>query len=125
MRLEHVAVWTRDLEGLREFYCRWFGAVAGEKYVNTGKGFESYLLALPGGGRIELMRKPGLADRGAETWGVAHFALSAGSEAAVDEAAGRMREAGIKVLDGPRRTGDGCYECAIEDPEGNRVEITV
>ena len=26
MRIEHVAIWTRDLEGLRTFYERWFGA---------------------------------------------------------------------------------------------------
>jgi hypothetical protein len=26
-------------------------------------------------------------------------------------------------LDGPRRTGDGYYECVVRDPEGNRVEI--
>ena len=25
---------------------------------------------------------------------------------------------------GPRRTGDGYYECVVRDPEGNRVEIT-
>lgn len=124
MRLDHVAVWTRDLERLREFYCRWFGAAAGEKYVNPVKGFESYLLALPGGGRIELMKKAGLAEGGSDAFGVAHFAVSAGSEAAVDELAARMREAGVLVLDGPRWTGDGCYECAVEDPDGNRVEIT-
>ena len=28
------------------------------------------------------------------------------------------------VVDGPRRTGDGYYECVVHDPEGNRIEIT-
>ena len=27
------------------------------------------------------------------------------------------------MIDGPRRTGDGYYECVVRDPEGNRVEI--
>jgi len=31
---------------------------------------------------------------------------------------------GVTVLDGPRRTGDGYYECVVLDPEGNRVEVT-
>ena len=30
---------------------------------------------------------------------------------------------GVAVIDGPRRTGDGYYECVVRDPEGNRVEI--
>ena len=29
------------------------------------------------------------------------------------------------ILSLPRTTGDGYYECAIADPEGNYVEITV
>jgi lactoylglutathione lyase len=37
MRIEHVAVWTTDLERLRDFYVRFFGAAAGEKYVNPRK----------------------------------------------------------------------------------------
>lgn len=123
MKLDHVAVWAQDPAGLREFYCRWFGAVSGEKYVNTRNGFESYFLTFPGGGRLELMRKAGLAQQGSEVYGMAHFAVSVGAEARVDELAQRLGEAGIRVLDGPRLTGDGCYECAAEDPEGNRVEI--
>lgn len=123
MRLDHVGVWAKDLEGLKEFYCRTFGAAAGGKYVNAAKGFESYFLAFPGGGRLELMRKAGLAEAEGEQYGQAHFALSLGSEAAVDEAASLLREAGVRILDGPRRTGDGYYECAVEDPEGNRVEL--
>ena len=124
MKLDHVALWARDLEELRGFYCSSFGAVAGEKYVNPAKGFESYFLALPGGGKLELMRKAGLVQGSPESFGYAHFALSLGSEKAVDEMAARLRNSGAVILDGPRRTGDGCYECAVEDPEGNRVELT-
>jgi lactoylglutathione lyase len=29
------------------------------------------------------------------------------------------------AVDGPRRTGDGCYERVVLDPEGNRIETTV
>jgi len=38
--------------------------------------------------------------------------------------AARLRAAGIELADGPRRTGDGYYECVVRDPEGNRVEVT-
>jgi lactoylglutathione lyase len=123
MRLDHVAIWARDLECLKDFYCGMFGATAGKKYVNPAKGFESYFLTFPGGGKLEVMRKPGLADAPVERFGQAHFAVSLGSSLAVDDAAGRLREAGVRIVDGPRRTGDGFYECAVEDPEGNRVEL--
>ena len=32
---------------------------------------------------------------------------------------------GFSVMSYPRTTGDGYYESAVEDPEGNAVEITV
>ena len=36
----------------------------------------------------------------------------------------QLREDGFRILDGPRQTGDGYYECAFLDPDGNRIEIT-
>ena len=47
-----------------------------------------------------------------------------GSDEAVDALALRLRTDGYEVVDGPRRTGDGYYECVVLDPERNRVEIT-
>jgi lactoylglutathione lyase len=37
----------------------------------------------------------------------------------------RLRADGHPVLDGPRRTGDGYYESTVQDPDGNRIELTV
>jgi lactoylglutathione lyase len=54
-----------------------------------------------------------------------HVAFSVGSEAAVDALTDRLRAAGYRVMDGPRRTGDGYYESTVLDPDGNRLEITV
>jgi lactoylglutathione lyase len=28
----------------------------------------------------------------------------------------------VRVLDGPRRTGDGYYESVVLDPDGNRLD---
>ena len=55
----------------------------------------------------------------------AHVAIALGSESAVDELPSRLRGRGVTVLDGPRLTGDGCYESVVLDPEGNRIELTV
>ena len=127
MRLEHAALWTRDLERLRAFYERHFGARAGPRYASaTNPGFVSYFLTFPSGGaRLELMTRPALdAAAGAPTSGYAHLALSVGSRDAVDALVARLRDAGVCVRSGPRETGDGYYEAVVEDPDGNALEIT-
>ncbi len=126
MRVEHVALWTRDPERLCAFYERWFGARAGARYASANQpGFTSYFLTFPGGGaRLEVMRLPTLGDApAAPAAGYAHLAVTLGSAEAVDALALRMRADGVPVRSGPRRTGDGYYEAAVEDPDGNVVEI--
>ncbi|HYO68570.1 MAG TPA: VOC family protein [Archangium sp.] len=128
MRIEHVALWTKDIERLRSFYETYFQASAGPRYVNERKHFTSYFLSFASGARLELMTVPNLVAPGATgtpPTGYAHLALSVGSQEAVDALAERFRRDGHPVLDGPRRTGDGYYECVVLDPEGNRLEITV
>jgi lactoylglutathione lyase len=44
MHVEHIAIWTEDIERLRAFYERYFGAVSGVRYVNPAKSFQSYFL---------------------------------------------------------------------------------
>ena len=46
MKIEHIAIWVKDLESMKDFYCKYFNAVAGKKYINLKKKFESYFLSL-------------------------------------------------------------------------------
>lgn len=128
MRIEHIALWTTDLDRFRRFYVHYFGASAGSGYVNAAKGFESCFLSFGDGARIEAMTtttlRPLAIEPGAQRMGLTHFAVSLGSEEAVDRLTERLRGDGYPVLDGPRRTGDGYYESVVLDPDGNRVEIT-
>ena len=133
MHIEHVGLWTDNLERLKSFYETYFGASAGDRYVNPRKQFESYFLTFASGARLELMRRPNLPngvrnlhDSGAATRaGYAHLAFSVGSKQQVDDLTVRLRAAGYPVVDGPRTTGDGYYESSVLDPDGNRIEITV
>jgi lactoylglutathione lyase len=123
-RLDHVGVWVRDLDGVAAFYARYFDARVGDLYENARKGFRSRFLTLGKGARLELMTRIDVTEPGkAQTLGLAHVALVVGDEAAVDALAARLRADGHAILDGPRRTGDGYYECVVCDSEGNRVEI--
>jgi lactoylglutathione lyase len=127
IRIEHVALWTEDIERLVQFYVKYFNAAAGERYVNPAKGFESRFVSFAGGARLEVMKSTKVEAvrhaRGAQRMGLTHLALSVGSESAVDALTGRLRSDGYDAIDGPRRTGDGYYESVILDPDGNRVEI--
>jgi lactoylglutathione lyase len=128
MRIEHVALWTTDLERCKRFYVNYFGAVAGAPYVNPAKGFESCFLSFSDGARIEVMKTATLApvviQPGAQRMGLTHIAVSVGSERLVDALTQRLKDDGFPILDGPRRTGDGHYESVTLDPDGNRIEIT-
>jgi lactoylglutathione lyase len=126
-RIEHVALWTHDLERARAFWERYLGARAGGRYENETTGFASYFLVLGDGARLELMQLPGIPAGAApeRRTGWAHVAVSLGSEARVDELTAELARDGHPVLDGPRRTGDGLYESVVLDPDGNRVELTV
>jgi lactoylglutathione lyase len=129
--IEHVAIWTADLERLRAFYELHFGARSSARYSNPAKQFESYFLSFASGARLELMSRPSVAappspaTPAATPSGYAHLAISVGSRARVDELTAQLRGAGVPVLDGPRQTGDGYYESVVLDPDGNRIEIAV
>ena len=129
MKIEHIAIWTRNLEQLKEFYTTYFGAKANSKYVNQKKGSESYFLSFSSGTRLELMQSPMVADLANrsefEVVGYAHLAFSVGSQDQVERLTAQLREAGYRVVSNPRYTGDGYYESVVLDPDGNRVEITV
>ena len=128
MRIDHLALWTFDLERTKFFYEKYFGAKAGVKYFNPKKDFESYFLSFKDGCRLEIMQMPGIIplDRqGKQHSGLIHFAISVGDKAAVDALTETLREDGYEIVGEPRLTGDGYYESVVIDPDGNRIEITV
>lgn len=57
MKIEHIAIWTEDLEVMRDFYVKYFGLSCNNSYHNPNKNFSSYFLSFgEGGTRIELIR---------------------------------------------------------------------
>lgn len=129
MTLEHIAIWTANLENLKEYYSTFFGGKANEKYMNKVTGFESYFITFDSGARIEIMSKPNIPENKNDTiveqhQGIIHFAFGVESMTEVDNMATQLIKAGFCILSGPRKTGDGYYEFETLDPDNNRLEIT-
>jgi lactoylglutathione lyase len=128
MPIEHIAIWTQDLERLKTFYETYFQAAASPKYVNPARQYESYFLSFGSGARLELMHMPGIPPSlnpvEPQFTGFIHLAIAVGSQAQVDALTNRLRAASYRVVGEPRWTGDGYYESVVLDPDGNRIEIT-
>ena len=127
MKIEHVAIWTTDLEILKNYYKTFFNGASNQKYINPKTQFESYFVSFDSGARIELMTNPSIIrsnDKERAYGGLAHISFDAGSQANVDTKAEELRKAGYPIVRGPRITGDGHYEFEILDPDGNKIEVT-
>lgn len=127
MRIEHAAMYVRNLEKAKEFFVKYLEAVPNDGYHNRTTDFQSYFLTFEGGARLELMTRPELTEEGKDPMrtGLAHLAFSVGSREKVDELTERLREDGYEVVSGPRTTGDGYYESCILAVENNLIEVTV
>lgn len=127
MKIEHIAMYVKELEKTRDFFIKYFGAVSNEGYHNKNTDFRSYFLSFDDGARLEIMNRPSMEDpeKTPARTGLIHLAFSVGSKEKVDELTARLKADGYEAASGPRTTGDGYYESCIVGIEGNQIEITV
>ncbi|MDD7319203.1 MAG: VOC family protein [Prevotella sp.] len=127
MRIDHVALFCRDLEQMRQFFLDWFEATSNEQYHNPRTELRTYILTFPDGEtRLELMLRPDTLDidPSQASIGYIHISFAVGSKEAVDNKTRDLLNAGYMVVSGPRVTGDGYYESCVLGPEGIQIEIT-
>ena len=127
MRIDHIALFCRDLEAMRQFFLDYFEAVSNEQYHNPRTGLRTYILSFTEGStRLELMQRPDVADAdpSVAAIGFIHVSFAVGSKRGVDLLTRRLADDGYPVLSGPRATGDGYYESCILGPEEIQIEIT-
>ena len=127
IKIEHLALYVRDLEGARTFFESYFEAQSNNLYHNPKTGFSSYFLSFADGARLEIMNKESVdqSELPLEHLGFIHLAFSLGSKEKVDQLTQRMAADGYDLLSGTRTTGDGYYESCLLGFEGNRIELTV
>ncbi|WP_373760437.1 VOC family protein [Streptococcus ferus] len=127
MKIEHLALYIRDLEGAKTFFETYFEAQSNSLYHNPKTGFSSYFLSFSDGARLEIMTKTSLDQNQLplEHLGFIHLAFSLGSKERVDQLTQRLVADGYELLSGPRTTGDGYYESCLLGFENNMIELTV
>ena len=128
MKIDHVALYCRDLEGMKGFFEKYFHGMPNALYHNPRTNLRTYILTFPDGhSRLEIMARPeveGNNDRQFHA-GFIHLSFAVGSKEAVDELTAKLRANGYETLSGPRTTGDGYYESCVKGFEGILLEITV
>ncbi len=124
MLTDHIAIWTRDIEKMKNFYTTYFGCKCNRKYINRLKNFESYFLSFDGKTRIELMHNPEIKNKNEISTGYSHLAIRLPSKKKIDILTEKLKKDGFKIISEPRITGDGYYESVFMDPEDNIIEIT-
>ena len=124
MNIHHIAIWTFQLERLREFYIRYFNGTSNEKYINVQKGFESYFISFESGATLELMSRTDVQNVPIKEnrLGLTHLAFSFENREAVLSLTEQLRTEGYLIVGEPRISGDGYFESVILDPDGNRIE---
>lgn len=128
MKLEHIAIWTDNIELLRNYYVSFFDGQSNEMYINPKTQFQSYFISFESGARLEIMSMPNIPDNtndtiNAQHKGIIHIAFSVDTKQEVDAKAALLQANGFEILNGPRVTGDGYYEFVTLDPDKNRLEV--
>ncbi|TMI86589.1 MAG: glyoxalase, partial [Bacteroidetes bacterium] len=107
MTLEHVAIWTNDLDALKKYYTRYFNAQSNDKYSNPKNNFASYFLSFGSGSRLELMKLPDIPQNLNDTidkqhLGIIHHAFGVATMEELDKKAQQLQNDGFIILSGPR-----------------------
>ena len=135
--IRHTGIYVKDIERMKEFYCRYFDmeiAIHGTEqgdYISTilgipGISIELYKLKRRDGTMIELL-KPRIVQPeesyapSVTCFGCVHIAFTVED---LDKVYKAMTDEGIRFISKPTVSPDGkAYVCFCQDPEGNYLEL--
>ncbi|MCH6259196.1 VOC family protein [Puniceicoccaceae bacterium K14] len=128
MKIEHIAVWTRDAKRLTAFYISFLDGRLSEEHKDPDTGFYSCFIECSEGARLEIMQATNVEDRPdslvERSVGFTHLAFRGNAAAEIDAIAERFVENGYRMEKEPVTMDDGYYECSVFDPDSNIIEFT-
>lgn len=112
MYIDHVGLYVKDLEDIKDFFETYFNAKVSHQYHNHQTGLKTYFLVFDNHTRLEIMHRPELIDKTFDLLqvGFHHIAFKLGSKEKVNQMTFKLEKDGYIILNGPRTTGDGYYE---------------
>lgn len=114
--IEHVAIFAKDTDALKEWYIKMFEF---KVVYDNGKG--TYFLMAPDGAMIEFVKTTEIADPiGDKVSGVRHLALSVDDFENMVE---KLMAEGVNVVSQPSVSATGIKTFFFRDPEGNVLHL--
>lgn len=101
MQIDHIALYTRDLERLCEFYTKYFDGTAGKLYQNEETGTQACFVSFADGARLEIVTRPQFEDaEHSRLWtGWAHTSFKAGTRENVGRTDRADALGGLEITD--------------------------
>jgi HAD superfamily hydrolase (TIGR01509 family) len=117
MKLSHIGISVNDMYAMQLFYTKTLGFKHDYSYVSRHTPGLKTIFLKRENLALELLHN-GVKKSLCNDF---HISLQVRN---VDKEAERLRASGVKIVSGPRTTGDGFRELDIKDPEGNIIEIS-
>ena len=127
MKLDHIALWTTQIEVLSDFYVTYSGGIADELYIDPQGDVSCRYILFPEGSKLEIMQANNIHERHNKITdrivGLTHLAFDAKSKQRVDTLTETLRKNGYQIEKPATMITENFYESAIFDPDGNIIEI--
>lgn len=123
MEIIHIAMWTNDLEKLKNFYLKFFQGKSNKKYSNKKKGFSSYFINFDSNVKLEIMNRTDITQEKKymtkKHLGFNTLSFSVGSKKNINKITTLLKNEGHIILK------NETYESIILDPDGNKIKIKI
>ncbi|WOO89222.1 VOC family protein [Mollicutes bacterium LVI A0078] len=125
MKIDHIAIWCKDIEEMRDFYETYMLGESSELFTGEDTSFQSYILSFPKSDcKLKLMYKQDIDKfHKDKRFGLAHLSFKLDSQNAVDDLTALIGNGGYKVYSTPHVDETGQYSSLVIDVEGNIIQL--
>ncbi len=125
MKINHIAIWCKNIEEMRDFYETYLLAEASQLFISEDEQLQSYMLSFPNSDcQIKLMYKDDISKYHKDKrFGLAHISFKLESQKTVDDLTTLIENGGYKVYLEPHIDETNHYSSLVIDIEGNVIQL--